>query len=168
MAANNGYPTRSPDNPKGDVMSAWMQREGLGAADMPVGTRMSYWIARTLNRVRTRAGIHERTMAELMGVDARTIKRWEAGDSFGRRSELDRAIAGYAYVLGMEDGRELWQDALDWWRAEGAPPEFIPVEGPAAAFAEAIRLEALRQKKPATPSKPSKRAATPKRRGAGG
>lgn len=111
----------------------------------PDGTRMSYWIAKTLHRARTQAGIQERTMAELLDVDYRTIKRWEAGDSFGRKTELDRAVAGYAYVLGHEDGRELWREALEWWLEEGSPPEFVPGDGPAAAFAAALREAAIRE-----------------------
>lgn len=134
---------------------------------MSAGTRMSYWIACVLERERKRAGLSEHAMAQMMGVDSRTIKRWEAGDTFGRRTELDRAVAGYAFVLGMDDGRALWQWALDWWRAEGAPPEFIPVEGPAASFAEAIRQEALRRRsqKPGNPGTPEGHASSQRKRG---
>ena len=136
-------------------------------AMLPPGARMSYWIAATLVRAREEAGIHERQMAEIMGVDPSTIRRWETGDSFGRRTELDRAIAGYAYVLGLEDARELWDAALTAWYEHGSPPEFMPIEGPAAAFAEAIRTEALRQRhRQGAVRRPSRRSA--KKRNAGG
>lgn len=106
---------------------------------------MSYWIAYTLADAREGADIPRKRMAEVLGVDYRTVMRWESGDSFGRKQELDRAVAGYAYIVGLDDARVLWDAALDHWHKDGAPPRFIPVEGPAAAFAEAIRLESLRR-----------------------
>ena len=106
---------------------------------------MSYWIATALHDERRAVDIGESDMATSLGVDWRTIRRLETGATMGR--DIDRAVAAYAHVLGLDDGRSLWRRALDRWQREGAPPQFQPIEGPAAAFVEAIRIEALRRRR---------------------
>lgn len=108
------------------------------------GTRMSYWIATALETVRENIGISEDEMATSLGVNWRTIRRLETGGSMGR--DIDRFVAGYAHVAGIEDGRDIWEDALARWRKHGNAPQFEAVSGPAAAFADAIRAEVQRQK----------------------
>ena len=110
----------------------------------PVGSRMSYWIATTLHDERERVGVSEDDMARTIGVNWRTIRRLEEGHGMGR--DIDRFVAGYAYLLGVEDARELWGIALRRWQESGSPPRFEAIDGPAAAFAEAIRAEALRRR----------------------
>ena len=73
----------------------------------PVGTRMSYWIGMTLKEARERVGISRQDIARPLGVNDVTIKRLESGRSMGR--DIDHAVAAYAFVLGLEDGRQLWQ-----------------------------------------------------------
>ena len=125
--------------------------------DVPAGTKMSYWIAHVLQQARERAGVSEGDIGTSLGVNWRTIRRLEAGTTMGR--DIDHYVAGYAHLLGLEDGRALWREALRYWDKDGAPPRFMPVEGPAAAFAEAIRLEALRTRQE-TGEKSSKRRAS--------
>ena len=104
----------------------------------PAGSRMSFWIATTLSAERERVGITEHEMGTSLDVNWRTIRRLEAGTGMGR--DIDSYVAGYAHVLALEDGRELWHQALERWQKDGAPTVFEPVQGPAAAFAEAIRI----------------------------
>ena len=120
------------------------QRSEYDDGTAPAGSRMSYWIATTLHDEREKAGISEDDMARTIGVNWRTIRRLESGQGMGR--DIDRFVAGYAYLLGVEDGRELWEAAQARWRRDGSPPRFEAIDGPAAAFAEAIRLEALRRR----------------------
>lgn len=122
--------------------------------DMP-GARMSYWIATVLQDARKHAGISEQNMAVSLGVNARTIRRLESGQTMGR--DIDHFVAAYAHVCGLEDGRDLWGRAVERWRSDGTPPQFVVTEGPAAAFAEAIRAEALRRSSQSSQSSQSNR-----------
>jgi len=102
---------------------------------------MSYWLGQTLRHARSQFGITEEQMATSLDVNWRTIRRLETGLTVGR--DIDRAVAGYAYVVGV-DARDLWADALARWVEDGSVPQFEPMTGPAAAFARAIRDEAVR------------------------
>lgn len=118
----------------------------------PAGSRMGYWIATVLRDRREAAGISEQDAATTVlqpradgkKPSSRTIKRLETGATMP--PDLDQRVAGYAYLLGLDDGRELWREALERWDAEGSPPVLIPAQGPAAAFAEAIRMQSLRRR----------------------
>lgn len=124
----------------------------------PTGSTMSYWIALVLMEERERAGLSERQIATSFDVNPRTIQRLEKGASMGR--DIDRFVAGYAHLLGYEDARDLWAAAVKRWRSEGSAPAFSPVDGPPSAFADAIRQEALRRRKPPNaPGKSAKRRA---------
>lgn len=112
----------------------------------PTGSRMSYWMAWALKDARVRAGIGSAKMATSLDVNERTIKRLEEGKSLaGHKLDMESAVAGYAYVLGIEDGRELWRRAIDEWMKHGSPPVHVSDPGPASAFAEEVRLAVLRQ-----------------------
>lgn len=102
---------------------------------------MAYWVAHVLKTERERAGIEEKDMAIAIGVDRMTIKRLEEGESLGR--DIDDRMAGYAYVLGIDDCRELWRRALDAWLSHGEPSIFKEEGGP-AAFARWVRETAGR------------------------
>src|ERR1017187_8043325 len=104
------------------------------------GSRMSYWIADVLLDARERHGITEGEMATSLGVNWRTIRRLEKGESMGR--DIDRFVAQYAYVCGIPDARDLWTDAIAAWRKYGEAPGYEAIDGPAAAFAQAIRTQA--------------------------
>lgn len=110
---------------------------------------MSYWLAATLQSEREAAGISRDLMALSLGVGRRTIDRLEAG-SPALPPNLHLYMAGYAHVLGIDDGRELWRRALANWDANGKPPQFKP-EGSAALVARAVR-EAARQAQRGDPS----------------
>lgn len=112
---------------------------------VPAATRMSWWIASELHEERERAGISEEQVAVSLGVDVRTVNRLEKGATMGR--DIDRFVAQYAYLCGLDDPREFWDRALARWHKSGSAPAFEVLPGPAAAFAEAIRTEALRRRR---------------------
>ena len=123
------------------------------------GARMSYWIATALRLRRTQADISESDVATALGVNWRTIRRLESGRSMGR--DIDKFVAGYAYLLGLEDPRVIWDDALKMWRHKGSAAPMPTMEhGPPAAFAEAIRAETQRQLAQGESARRSRRRAT--------
>lgn len=133
--------------------------------DTPVGSRMSYWIGQTLKEEREKAGLEKADVARPLGVNDITIKRLESGRGMGR--DIDHYVAAYAYVLGLEDGRELWGRALDRYKRHGSAPMFtVPVGSPAEAFAQAIRDVVLRRRAEAD-AQSAKQRASRNRRAAG-
>lgn len=133
--------------------------------EIPDGTRMSYWLATTLKEAREREGLSRADIARPLGVNDVTIKRLESGRSMGR--DIDRYVAAYAFVLGLEDGRVLWEKATRDYRRHGSPPLFSVKEGsPAYAFAQALREVALRNR-PHDGAPSASQRATPKKRAAG-
>jgi transcriptional regulator with XRE-family HTH domain len=125
---------------------------------------MAFWIGHTLKREREKAGLSTQEVAVAMGVHSITVDRLERGESMGR--DISKYIATYAHLLGMEDGRDLWQMALDSWQAEGSPPVFT-ADGPAAAFAQVIRDAALRHRQAASKPQEPHRNTTRTKRAAG-
>lgn len=109
----------------------------------PPGGRLSYWLAAVLRKEREAAGRTRQDIATMLGTSVKTIDRFESGESLGRDAEL--YVAAYAYALGLEDSRELWARAVQSWLQKGVPPVFR-AEGPAEAYARAIRNVALRQR----------------------
>lgn len=113
--------------------------------------RFSWWLAETLREEREKAGQPVELVAYVLGVNIRTIERFEDSDYRGSDGgkpyghDIDRVVATYAYLLGMDDCRELWQLALDRWRNQGPPPDFM-TDLPAARFVLPIREVAQRQR----------------------
>lgn len=137
------------------------------STDGPIGAQLRYWIGLVLRDERERAKIDPERMARVIGVSKRTIKRVEDGDSW---SDIDLYVAGYAYALGIDDGRLLWQQAIERWQGRweggedegGTAPTFDPPPGPDGAFADAIRQETLRKRRDAD-GRTGKRRANRKR-----
>lgn len=112
--------------------------------------RFSYWIAETLRAERERAELPIEHIAVALGVSVRTVTRLEDPeglDPTGRKPygrDIDRAVATYAWLLGYDDPRDLWQLALDRWRAQPAP-DFTD-EMPGSRFVAPIREAARAQR----------------------
>jgi len=81
---------------------------------------MRYWLSRILREARERAHIRRQEIAIVAGLDASTISRFENATSWPQ--QLDRLVAAYAQLCGIEDGRELWTQALRSWQTRGSPP----------------------------------------------
>lgn len=130
---------------------------------------MSYWLSLVLREEREQRRVSRLRIASHLGVDPSTIVRLEKGGNT-YSDDLDRYAAAYAEILGINDGRLLWRQALDRWMLEGMPP--VQADSPAervtriveetARQAQAQR-QARGQESPqppqSTPSKPRKRAA---------
>lgn len=84
---------------------------------------MSYWLAGVLREQRKAHGIRPSELAGLVKRDQSTISRIEKGKSLP--PDIDRYVAAYAQLSGLEDGRVLWQRALEKWWQEGSPPVLI-------------------------------------------
>lgn len=136
------------------------------------GRRFSYWLADTLRAERTKADQPIELIAYVLGVNPRTIERFEDPahrDDTGEKPwgrDIDRVVAVYAYVLGVEDPRDLWQLALDRWRDEGERPDFLSDLPPSTrGFIRPLWDEARRQRQ-ALAEQQEKRRAMQSRRGA--
>lgn len=124
--------------------------------------KMSWWLGETLRRAREDAGAPLQSVVAAAGLGSdRTLYRLETHRAgYGR--DIDAYIAAYGFVLGISDARDLWQDALDTWRAEGRAPDLSAVPG--AAFvrqlgrdlrpAQARAHSAHARKRPASGSRP--------------
>lgn len=93
-----------------------MDRPAVGAAPRT----MRYWLARTLRETRETAGLERNTVANLAGVDGATISRFENGHTWPQ--QIDRIVAAYALLCGVDDGRDLWARALTAYRTNGGAP----------------------------------------------
>lgn len=82
---------------------------------------MSYWLADALRATREAAKVSRNAIAKRLDVDPSTVFRLEKGAGLTR--DVERYVAAYAELCGVEDGRQLWRDALNRWMDHGAPPQ---------------------------------------------
>lgn len=124
------------------------------------GRTMRYWLGQTLREARQARGIKLIDIARLADYsDASALTRFENDETWPNR--LDLVIAAYAYMCGIEDGRELWESALKRWRRSGSAPtlgELTP-----AQRAVLLALEAARRQSPYDGGSRSEPTATPKK-----
>jgi transcriptional regulator with XRE-family HTH domain len=120
------------------------------------GRTMRYWLSCTLKEVRERAGQKPKTVAELAGVDASTISRFENNQAWPQK--IDRMVAAYAMLSGVDDGRDLWHEAVERFRAQGG----APVLGELSSAQKSLRLalEAAQRQSPYGDESPSVRTST--------
>lgn len=168
-----------------------------GGREQAPGRRYSYWLGQLLSREREGTGdehgigirkgepIDRGLLAGMIGYSEKTLERREEGErqknnpdvrKFTFGDDIDKIVAGYAYILGIDDPRVLWERALKLWHAEGAVPDYKPelrnasqirpLTPQEAGFERAIADEARRRKRsPAAPKgKPS--ASQQRKRGA--
>jgi transcriptional regulator with XRE-family HTH domain len=130
---------------------------------------MSYWLAHVLREAREQRHISRLKAATLLGIDPSTLVRLEKGSSYP--AEIDRYVAGYAKILDIKDGRELWEMALEKWRRDGAPPmltEDLENETTIEQMDRRLReMQAREQAKGPRRSDPASGSATRRRRAAG-
>jgi hypothetical protein len=133
---------------------------------------MSYWLAHVLRSERERAKISRNAIVRILNVDPSTVFRLEVGQTLPH--DVDRYVAAYAKALKLEDGRELWHQALRTWMTEGAPPvlsEELEAAPETQLLQREIREAEMRERAKAErqerDSGAGKRGATRKRRAAG-
>jgi transcriptional regulator with XRE-family HTH domain len=88
-------------------------------------------LGETLLRVRRRAGLSQKALAEKTGINASTISKYESGKVRLGRRNLQRICdaAGYSSNQFVQDAWTL--------SGEGDPPRPVPESDPAAAFPQA-------------------------------
>lgn len=77
--------------------------------------------------IRTRGDYKPEDVAAVARLDARTIKRFEAGEHWPR--DLERVLSAYATLADIQDPRDLWREALDAWYRSGSNPAQLTDEG---------------------------------------
>jgi hypothetical protein len=110
---------------------------------------MSYWLGVALKEARQAQNIPIRTLAGILQMDYRTLEALEGdlGEEKQTYQNVDRRIAAYGYVLGYDDPREVWIDALERWYSHGGVPNIsdgLPEQ--ALSFLRPLREQARRQR----------------------
>src|SRR5256885_8070551 len=93
-----------------------------GAMKTP-GRTMAYWLAQAAKQARLAADKKPYELSALLHRDPSTITRFEQGRTLP--PEIDRYLAAYAQLCGLEDNRALWTTALELWYEHGLP---MPVD----------------------------------------
>lgn len=86
----------------------------------PPGQRLLYWLAEAAKQVRIDADASPERVADVLGRDGATIKRFEKAKHWP--ADADQLVAAYAQVGGLADAREIYQRALDLWYEHGTAP----------------------------------------------
>lgn len=87
--------------------------------------RLAYWIGRQVKPIRKpdengRPAVGWRELEHLAGADRTTLLAFENGERLA--PDFDRYLTAYARVGGIDDPRELLDNALREWMLEGFPP----------------------------------------------
>jgi hypothetical protein len=140
---------------------------GRPPEEIATGRRMLYWLAQAAKRAR--GDERREVVAALADQSKEIIKRFE--DAVNWPQKLDQVVAAYAQVGGLEDGRQLWQEALDLWWAHGSKPltgrrdeATRPSQRVAAEVERTARRQARRETRnesERTPTSTRKRRAAP-------
>jgi transcriptional regulator with XRE-family HTH domain len=82
---------------------------------------MIHWLAAAAKRLREERRRKQVHIAAALSIDQSSVYRFEAGNNWPR--DPDAMIAAYAEDLDIDDPREIWEMALELWRAEGQAPD---------------------------------------------
>lgn len=110
----------------------------------PPRRTLRYWLGLLMCEKRDAAGFKRRHVSTLLDVDPVTIERFEK--NLKRTEDVDQVLAAYAQLLGDDEPRDYYLQALALWHCEGddAAPR---LEGDDATRFEAeARLEAQRRR----------------------
>lgn len=84
------------------------------------GDRMLGWLAHVCCTRRVESQRKQVHVAASLGVDQRTIGRFEAAEAWPRDADL--VVAAYADDLEI-DARDIWAQALALWQSDGRSPD---------------------------------------------
>lgn len=73
-----------------------------------------HWIARAAKEARVTAGASEERVADLAGLRAVTIARFENAKHWPH--DVDALMHAYAEAAGIADWRDIYDRALELWR----------------------------------------------------
>lgn len=91
-----------------------------GTDDIEQRRTMRYWISTVLREAREEAGVPPKNVAQLADVDNSTLSRFENHRTWPQN--LDRMVAAYALIAGVEDPRDLWREAVQRYVKDGGQP----------------------------------------------
>ena len=128
---------------------------------VPAAQQFIVWLSETAKAARQDARVNRETVAGLADVNGVTIKRFEENETRSPPN-LDILIAAYARACGIEDGRVLYQAAIDRWMQHSEPLTLERVK--ALQAAPTSRDGGLGEQLPSPPLPP--RAVGGSRRGA--
>lgn len=91
-------------------------------ATLTVGEQLSTYLGHLLEEKRTKADpyISRAKIARLLVVTEQTVERLELKP--GLPPDVDRYVAGYARLLGIDDPRDIYLEAIDRWKKHGPRP----------------------------------------------
>lgn len=141
------------------------------AEPAPPGQRLLVWFALAARATREAADAPPEEVAGVLRMNAETIKRFEKALHWPK--EPDQFAAAYAHVAGLDDGRAIYQLALDLWHEHGTKPllgrrdEPEDGLGPAQRVERIIREQVARDRAGARGGPAAASTPTAKRRAAG-
>lgn len=131
---------------------------------LPTGQQFAYWLAKAAIEVREGAHATPEHVGAAARLRSETVTRFEKVENWPR--DLDRLMAAYADVAGIDDARTIFDLALDKWYANGDAPQ-LHADGHGAKPKDAQQLAkelAARRRRPRAPGGPARKpSAVPKR-----
>jgi hypothetical protein len=88
----------------------------------PADRTMLYWMASTCRDLRADTALE--VVAARAGASVGALRAFERANSWPQAHRLDRVIAAYADIAGVDNGdaREVWRRALALWEVQGEAP----------------------------------------------
>jgi hypothetical protein len=97
----------------------------------PADRTMLYWMASTCRQLRGDTALE--VVAARAGASVGALRAFERANSWPQAHRLDRVIAAYADIAGIDgaDAREVWRRALALWEVHGEAPVLAEPVAPA-------------------------------------
>jgi hypothetical protein len=133
------------------------------SAHPPAGQRFLYWLAHAATQARERVDVRAETIASMLDMSVESVRRFETAKHFP--NDPDRMIAAYAAVAGLDDPREIYQQALNLWYAHGSMPLLgAKNDGALTAGQKFEREIASRRAQPRAPAAPEESSTAARKR----
>lgn len=82
-----------------------------------------FWLAAAARELREQSNARLEHVAAAADEGVHVVRRFEKGDTKTIPRNLDRLIAGYAQVAGVDNPRDIFEMALRMWREYGEPQD---------------------------------------------
>jgi hypothetical protein len=114
---------RTLENTQRQTIDSVITQDETGKLDVASEARWLYWLGQAARRRRESCNVRRSAVAHLLEREVVGIERFERGITMPR--PIEQVLAVYASLCGMPDAREIFQDALDLWYANGLRPELL-------------------------------------------